>query len=402
MRVSIALVLVTCFFAEVTFAQTKPDKRRNKKNKTPATNSEVAPSDSTGSTNTGEEPPPSSTNYSDMAADATSKGPRDSKKFAESKTSSEGIARGPGWMFISGLTATPGQLYESSVVSTAIILSQGTISIKSTSDDGETSFSSKPQTGDLVASYEAKTSSKKIAYGLAAGVGRSIFKVDGTAGGVKANISSKIDRPNALAFVSSQVRPGLWFGFGSQWATSFDKTETKVSLNGTTLSDTTKTERKETTSQMVSFDMLSNTSRVGLEYQIKSDETELTRSVSFPLRLGVTETLFTGFTLNQSDGDDFESADKKSSFGVTWDVGQQFSSFGYMLSYDYDVEKSVSASTRSLDKTKTGTIAIMIGPPKGMRFGGEIAYSDSIKKESPKSVLKTRYPMLGLFLTRAN
>jgi hypothetical protein len=402
MRNLLTVFLATLMIAEVSLAQSKTDKRRSKKSKAPATNSEVAPSDPTGSTNIGEEPPPSSTNDSEMATDETSKGRRDPKKVSDSKVSTQGTIRGPGWMFDLGLTATPGEFYESSLVSAITTLGQATVSLKSTSDDSEISYNAKPQFASLASTYQAKTSSKKFAYGVSADVTRSIGKGDITSGGVKASISTKDDNPSTSAFVSAQVRPGLWFGFGSKWGNSFNKTETKTSFNGTTVSDTTETERKETTSQVFAFEVISNTSRAGLEYEIESDKNELSRSIDLPLRLGVTETLFTGFTLNQTDEDDFESAEKKSSFGVSWDVGQQFSSFGYLLSYDYDVKKSVSASTQSLNKTKAGSIAIIMGPPKGMRFGVGLAYFDSIITESPKSVLKTRYPMLALFLTRAN
>ena len=217
MRVSVALVLVTCFFAEVTFAQTKPYKRRSKKNKAPATNSEVAPSDPTGSTNIGEEPPPSSTNDSEMTTDATSRGPHDPKKVSDSKVATQGTIRGPGWMFALGLTATPGEFYESSVVSAITTLGQATVSLKSTSDDSEISYNAKPQFASLASTYQAKTSSKKFAYGVSTDVTRSIGKGDVTSGGVKASISTKDDNPSTSAFVSAQVRPGLWFGFGSKW-----------------------------------------------------------------------------------------------------------------------------------------------------------------------------------------
>lgn len=394
--------LLGVLVADLALAQTRNEKRRTKKPR-PTPSSAETPITAPGSADTTEEPPPASSTESSSDLDSqptkTSTAP---KKSGGDKPSVDANLKGPTWMYDLGLTATPGVWFENNKFNSVVSIGQGSGDYESKESDGDLKLKMKIQAADLSLDFAAKTPSKKIAYGFALGASRSQVDVDGGVATIKVKNSTKTDSPDFSAFVSTQVRPGIWVGYATSWKTNFKKAEQKISSDGATVSDTTSTSRFESSANAVAIEVISPTSHAGVEISIENDDEDTSKSVGLPFRFSVSDTLFTGFTLTSKDETDFDSGKKSSASSVEVEVGQQFSSSAYLVSYEYLLGKSSSLTSNSISKEKTLSSAFTFGPPKGMRFGVALGYSDQRETESgtTKSVFKT--PYIAFLIGRSN
>jgi hypothetical protein len=300
--------------------------------------------------------------------------------------------KGPTWMYRLGLVGTPGIWYETNSFESVITASQGAGDSKAKDSDGDLKIKGKIQLGGLSMIAAAKAPSKKIAYGFTVGVSRVTSEFEGQLGGTKIDGKQKTDIPKLSAFVSSQVRPGIWAGYAGSWGTTFKK-ETREVYIDTKSSDTTATKRLESSTNAVSIEIVSATSHAGLEVAIESDKDEMSKSVTLPLRFSVTDTMFTGFKLTGVEATEFDSGVQSVASSVEVELGQQFVNSAYRVFYEYLMLKESSATSGSIRKQKTLSAAFIFGPPKGVRLGVTVGYNEQrmINSDAAESAFKLPY-----------
>lgn len=403
MKTSLVLGLFLALISDFALAQPKPEKRRVKKSKPASSSPETSSSESDEASKTSEEPPPSISG--ETTSEGDSKPIRDlgsSKKGPDAKASNDSNPKGPSWMFGLNLIASPNNWFESDSAFSSINLSQAEEKSTTTDTDGsKSSAKEKTDTMSINIGYDAKTSSKKIAYGISTQIERE--KVNK----VEAKSTEQSDTPKFYGYVSAQVRPGIWIGYGNIWQTAFSKRTSKVA-DGTTgnLVDEKSTSREESAFQAVSLEVLSASGHAGLDYFTYSAPGVAVNQISFPIRFGITETLFTGIKLTSTQFDFLLFDYKGRSQSVATEIGQQFPKFGYRIEYNYVFStygfpsESTIFQNLTNEKEKELSISFMMGSPKGVRFGAELSYSDS-KSEAASSVEKTKTPGLSLFFASA-
>ena len=408
MKIRLLTLIIGLIMADGAYAQNTSIKSKRKRGKTPSTSNSTSTESPSESSPAAEETPPTSNEDVTLghSTDAPNKNNTPQKRN-ETTVATELNHKGPSWMFGLGITSIPETPFDTSLIETVLTLSQGTIDYKSADSDGTTKLKSKPQYGSVGTSFYGKTPSKKIAWGLGLEVDRlnltfsgSIVSTEGQS--AQATIKSKTDTPAMKTSISVQVRPGLWLGLSSRWEKIFYKKESKATVASTTIIDTFVTTRDEASTHSAGLEYISPTGQAGLEYTIETKRNVTTNSWFFPLRLSLTDSLFAGASLGSTQSDGMTDLSKTSGYNFEVEAGQQNTSSAYSISYAYTVEKSISAASMSLEKTKGATLACVFGPQKGTRFG--FAFNYSIYKEVGDTSFEYNVttPSLAFYIARVN
>jgi hypothetical protein len=405
------IIAILTLLAQQVSAQSVSDKSKRKRPKLPVASQPSYSAPMTEGASSTEDSSPSP--YSEDDFSEQSEQSKKSSKQAlvpkqnSSITNSDWSIRGPSWMFGLGINAIPDTPFDSTMIDSAISISQGTLEYKSTDSDGSTTLKAKPQYGTLSAGFSVKNASKKLVWGANFEIDRSIFNTDGTLALTVGNtaqmsIKDKTDTPRSKSFVSIQAKPGLWIGLSSGWKKIFRKIESKATVESTTLKDTVRTTRSEASVHTAGLEYISPTGQAGVEYKTETSQDSIENSWTFPLRFSLSESLFAGASLSSSQSDDMNDMSKTSGHTFQVEAGQQNSSSAHLISYAYTVEKSISAASSKLNKTNTTTIASIFGPPKGTRVGGGFVYSVQKETEGAESQTDMAFPALLFYVTRVN
>jgi len=300
--------------------------------------------------------------------------------------------KSPSWLLDLGLTATPGIPFESSAASMTTTLGQGKFHSKKRILDPDTvEIASKGhytiQVGSIGLNYASMLMSQRIFLGLETEVDRTHVMIKSESTSNVGSLSSKLtgvaneDIPQATTSLAYQAKPGLWLGVSSSWQKNFDKVEAKGTVGSQDVKRTT-TSNFESSAHSVAVEMLDYPGHIGLEFGIEDDGDEKKSGWAVPFRLAPRESLFVGATVGQSQTEDMSNNEKSIESLYSIHAGRQLSNIAYLATFKYSLEKAISDTVHSTEKTKTFAVEAIMGAKVGMRYGIVATYQLGTKIES--------------------
>ena len=308
----------------------------------------------------------------------------------QSATSPFSYVKSPSWLLDLGLTATPGIQFESSAASMTTIVGQGKFHSKKTSLEPETVGTTRKdhltiQVGSIGLSYASMLMSQRIYLGLEARADRDHAMIKSESTSNVGSLSSKLtgvlnrDTPQETTSLAYQAKPGLWIGVSSSWKKNFQKFEAKETVNSIDFNEKT---NFESSAHTVAVEIIDYPGHFGFEFRIEDDRDEKKSGWTVPFRLAARESLFVGATVGQSQTVDMSNNDKSIESLYSLHAGRQLSNIAYLATFKYSLEKAISDTLHSTEKTKTLTVGAVVGAKVGMRFGILASYELSTKLES--------------------
>ena len=310
----------------------------------------------------------------------------------QSATSPFSYVKSPSWLLDLGLTATPGIQFESSAASINTIVGQGKLHSKKTSLEPETVGTTRKdhytiQVGSIGLSYASMLMSQRIYLGLQAQVDRAYARIRSESTSNIGSLSSKLtgvlnyDTPQETTSLAYQAKPGLWIGVSSSWKKNFQKIEAKGTVSSIDINEKT-TSNFESSAHTVAVEVIDYPGHFGFEFGIEDDRDEKKSGWAVPFRLAARESLFVGATVGQSQTVDMSNNDKSIESLYSLHAGRQLSNIAYLATFEYSLEKAISDTLHSTEKTKTLTVGAVMGAKVGMRFGILASYELITKIES--------------------
>jgi hypothetical protein len=370
-RVSVFLILAfvsTISFAEAETSNTpvkstelKEKKTNSVPNKTSPKNKKIAPEKPSGS-----EPTPSDTRIE--REQNTSVTPRDSLNATK-----DGVYAVPAWLYGLQLAATPAEVFENSIASFDLAYLQEKQRLKSSIVGISTKLGVKTNVAATNFSYGSMLKSQKVFLKLDGNLakGRTDYETSIITSGsiAKSTYTYTADIPELGAAISLQAAPGLWIGAKNSWARDYVKIESKSDAE-----TQTSTSRLENSTQVLGLEHRSYPLHFGIEYSVQNKNDEFNTRLDVPLRLALSDRIFLGASVGSETEKDFSSSSKSNKTYHLLEAGLQSPANAIVFQYEYDLEKSGSATNVSTTKTKTGTVVFNFGAKTGMRFGIATSY----------------------------